>query len=103
MSKIEDVLYEAHRRGIKSKVLDESTRLSKQAKYKHLEVGDRLEVAFNNIVEMYEYKSIKQVMEKVSKRIWSEYMEVKGGDFSNWYDSLSPIENYLFNKQLRIK
>ena len=59
MSKIEDVLYEAHRRGIKSKVLDESTRLSKQAKYKHSEVGDRLEVAFNNIVEMYEYKSIK--------------------------------------------
>ena len=36
-------------------------------------------------------------MEKVSKRIWSEYMEVKGGDFSNWYDSLSPIENYLFS------
>ena len=58
--KIEDVLYEAHRRGIKSKVLDESTRLSKQAKYKHLEVGDRLEVAFNNIVEMYDYESIKE-------------------------------------------
>ena len=37
--KIEDVLYEAHRRGIKSKVLNESNRLSKQAKYKHFEVG----------------------------------------------------------------
>ena len=60
MSKIEDILYEAYRRGIKSKVLDESTRLSKQAKYKHFEVGDRLEVAFNNIVEMYKYKSIKE-------------------------------------------
>ena len=60
MSKIEDVLYEAKRRGIRSKVLDESNRLSKQVKYKHLEVGDRLEIAFNNIVKMYEYKSIKE-------------------------------------------
>ena len=58
--KIEDVLYEAYRRGIKSKVLNESNRLSKQAKYKHLEVGDRLEVAFNNIVKIYEYKSIEK-------------------------------------------
>jgi|TARA_R110000782_G_scaffold83290_1_gene163292 hypothetical protein len=58
--KIEDVLYEAHRRGIKSKVLNESNRLSKQAKYKHFEVGDRLEVAFNNIVKIYEYKSIEK-------------------------------------------
>ena len=56
--KIEDVLYEASRRGIRSKVLDESNRLSKQAKYKNLEVGDRLEIAFNNIVKVYEYKSI---------------------------------------------
>ena len=58
--KIEDVLYEAHRRGIKSKVLNESNRLSKQAKYKYFEVGDRLEVAFNNIVKIYEYKSIEK-------------------------------------------
>ena len=42
-------------------------------------------------------------MEKGSKRIWSKYREVKGGDFSNWYESLSPIESYLFNKQLRLK
>ena len=59
-NKIEDVLYEAYRRGIKSKVLDESTKLSKLKKYKHLEVGDRLEIAFNNIVEMYKYKSIEK-------------------------------------------
>ena len=58
--KIEDVLYEASRRGIRSKVLKESNRLSKQAKYKNLEVGDRLEVAFNNVVEIYQYKSIKK-------------------------------------------
>ena len=28
----------------------------------------------------------------MSKRIWNEYMEVKGGDFANWYEGLSPIE-----------
>lgn len=59
MSKIEDVLYEAVRRGIKNKVLSESSRLSKEPKYEHLEVGDRLEIAFNNVVKMYKYKSIK--------------------------------------------
>lgn len=49
--KIEDILYEAHRKGIKSKVLKESTKLSKLKKYKHLEVGDRLEIAFNNVLK----------------------------------------------------
>ena len=44
--KIEDILYEAHRRGIIDKVLNESTKLSKQVKYKYFETGDRLEVAF---------------------------------------------------------
>lgn len=47
--KIEDVLYKAHYEGIKDKVIEESTRLSKLKKYKHLEVGDRLEVAYNTI------------------------------------------------------
>jgi hypothetical protein len=42
-------------------------------------------------------------MEKISNRVWKKYMEVKGGDFSDWYESLSPIESYLFNKQLRLK
>ena len=65
--KIEDILFEAYRRGIKSKVLDESTRLSKQAKYKNLEVGDRLEVAFNNVVEIYDYESIKKINKKNKK------------------------------------
>lgn len=51
--KIEDILYEAHRRGIIDKVLNESTKLSKQVKYKYFETGDRLEVAFNNVVKSY--------------------------------------------------
>ena len=39
----------------------------------------------------------------MSKRIWNEYMEVKGGDFANWYEGLSPIESYVVNQQLRLK
>jgi hypothetical protein len=39
----------------------------------------------------------------VCKRIWEEYMNVKGGDFENWYEGLSPIESYKFNQQLRLK
>ena len=54
--KIEDVLYEAFRDGIKNEVISESTRLSKLKKYKYLEIGDRLEIAYNNIKEKYNGK-----------------------------------------------
>ena len=54
--KIEDILYEAHHKGIKNKVLTESTKLLKQAKYRNLEVGDRLEIAYNNIWKKYKIK-----------------------------------------------
>ena len=47
--KIEEILYQALDEGIKDKVLKESTKLKNLAKYKHLEVGDRLEIAYNNI------------------------------------------------------
>jgi hypothetical protein len=49
MSKIEDILYMADYEGIKGDVLAESSKLNKKAKYKHMEVGDRLEIAYNNI------------------------------------------------------
>ena len=54
--KIEDILYKAHYEGIKNKVLTESNRLLKQDKYKNLEVGDRLEIAYNNIWKKYKIK-----------------------------------------------
>lgn len=54
--KIEDILYKAHYEGIKHKVLTESNRLSKQDKYKHLEVGDRLEIAYNKVWKKYKNK-----------------------------------------------
>lgn len=42
-------------------------------------------------------------MEKKSEQIWKTYLTIRGGDFSNWYEGLSPIENHLFNRQLRLK
>jgi len=42
-------------------------------------------------------------MEKRSEQIWKTYLTIRGGDFSNWYESLSPIECHLFNKKLRLK
>ena len=47
--KIEEILYQALDEGIKDKVLKESNRLGKLNKYKYFEVGDRLEIAYNNI------------------------------------------------------
>ena len=55
-NKIEDILYKAHHEGIKNKVLTESSKLLKQNKYKYLEVGDRLEIAYNNIWKKYKAK-----------------------------------------------
>ena len=54
--KIEDILYKAHYKGIKNKVIEESSKLLKQNKYKYLEVGDRLEIAYNNIWKKYKIK-----------------------------------------------
>ena len=54
--KIEDILYKAHYDGFKDKVIEESNKLSKQNKYKYLEVGDRLEIAYNNIWKKYKNK-----------------------------------------------
>ena len=42
-------------------------------------------------------------MQKRSEQIWKTYLTIKGGDFSDWYEGLSPIENHLFNRQLRLK
>ena len=38
-------------------------------------------------------------MEKISKRIWGEYINVKNGDFLSWYEGLSPIEEKMWDKK----
>lgn len=35
-------------------------------------------------------------MQKIIEKIWENYMNVKGGDFLNWYEGLSPIEKKAF-------
>ena len=47
--KIEDILYNANELGIYNEVIKESKRLSKLKKHKYLEMGDRLEIAYNKI------------------------------------------------------
>jgi len=37
-------------------------------------------------------------MEKIKNRVWEEYMKVKGGDFQQWREGLSPIEKILFGQ-----
>jgi len=44
----------------------------------------------------------RKFLEKRSEQIWEKYLTIKGGDFQNWHEGLSPIESYLFNKRLRI-
>ena len=38
-------------------------------------------------------------MEEIRDRIWGEYMNINGGNFSQWYEGLSPIELYLFKRE----
>ena len=38
-------------------------------------------------------------MQKRSEEIWSEYMTIKGGDFLNWHEGLSPIEKKIWKKK----
>ena len=52
--KIEDILYEALRLGIRVEVLDLAATLSNIPKYKCMEVGDRLEVAYKIVKEQRE-------------------------------------------------
>tara|TARA_B100001057_G_C22860187_1_gene954185 strand:+ start:1228 stop:1359 length:132 start_codon:yes stop_codon:yes gene_type:complete len=40
-------------------------------------------------------------MEQILKRIKKESLQIKGGDFQNWYDGLSPIEKMAYGKTLR--
>jgi len=40
-------------------------------------------------------------MEKIKNRLQKEYMTIKGGDFPEWYDGLSPIEKTVFGEILQ--
>ena len=38
---------------------------------------------------------MNKVMKKRDKQLWEEYLTIKGGDFPDWYEGLSPFESYL--------
>tara|TARA_B100000214_G_C23813190_1_gene555979 strand:- start:498 stop:644 length:147 start_codon:yes stop_codon:yes gene_type:complete len=44
-----------------------------------------------------------ELKEQIRKRVWDEYLQVKGGDFPNWYSGLSPIEIIIFKEVFREK
>ena len=37
-------------------------------------------------------KKIDEISYKRYREMWDEYLTIKGGDFPNWYEGLSPIE-----------
>ena len=90
MANTEDILMEAYNLGLYEKVMTESKKLNK--KYPYMEVGDRMEMALSNILKKKQKTSVQKIIEK----IWENYMNVKGGDFLNWYEGLSPIEKKAF-------
>ena len=49
MANVEEILYEAHNLGLYEEVMKESKKLNK--KHPHMEVGDRMEMALNNILK----------------------------------------------------
>jgi|TARA_R110000851_G_scaffold229976_1_gene382717 hypothetical protein len=40
-------------------------------------------------------------MKEILKRIKKESLKITGGEFAQWYESLSPIERVAYNKTLR--
>jgi|TARA_R110002012_G_scaffold319085_1_gene538707 hypothetical protein len=38
-------------------------------------------------------------MEEIKNRVWEKYMTIKGGDFPNWYEGLSPVEQSVWKKR----
>jgi len=41
-------------------------------------------------------KKIDEISYRRYREMWDEYLTIKGGDFSNWYEGLSPIEIVIF-------
>jgi hypothetical protein len=38
-------------------------------------------------------------MEEIKNRVWKKYMTIKGGDFPDWYDGLSPVEQIAWKEK----
>ena len=40
-------------------------------------------------------------MKKIIQRIRKEALQIKGGDFAQWYEGLSPVEMIAYKETLR--
>ena len=58
MSSTEDIVYKAYDEGIRDALFIESNRLTKLGgKYKHMEIGEKFEIAYANITKKQKTKT----------------------------------------------
>ena len=38
----------------------------------------------------------EDLIELLKNKIWEQYLEVKGGDFPQWYEGLNPIQKVMW-------
>jgi|TARA_R110000787_G_scaffold262328_1_gene367724 hypothetical protein len=43
---------------------------------------------------------MSELTKQIGERIWKNYMTIKGGDFQQWYNGMSPIEQGVFRNLL---
>jgi|TARA_B110000211_G_C13855788_1_gene454233 hypothetical protein len=43
---------------------------------------------------------MSELTKQIGERIWKNYMTTKGGDFQQWYNGMSPIEQGVFRNLL---
>jgi peptidoglycan hydrolase CwlO-like protein len=85
MCRIEDILYEAHKMGLKKKVFDRVTELRKKEKHKYTPLNEIYELAFDEVKNS----------EKNAKEIENEIKSLK--------NTLDVIQNDCQHKDYTIK
>lgn len=48
-------------------------------------------------------EKIKGMSYRRYREMWEEYLTIKGGDFPNWHEGLSPIEKIIFKQAFAFK
>ncbi len=43
------------------------------------------------------------IIEQLKDRVWEKYLKIKGGDFKDWYNGLSPIEQSAWDVKFKEK
>ena len=48
-------------------------------------------------------KKLNGISYRRYREMWEEYLTIKGGDFANWHEGLSPIEKIIFKQAFAFK